>query len=86
LDGHWDGGRAIPGSPIASAKGRELSQPLTFVRNPYRCLDRCARRSGDWFTVRVAGVGASVFTNQLAAVGEPAGERTTSNLQSFAIN
>src|SRR5579872_831381 len=41
-----------------------------FVRNPYRFLDRCARRYGDWFTVRVPGVSPFVFTSEPAAIRE----------------
>ncbi len=43
---------------------------LGFVRNPYRFLDECARRYGDWFTVRVPGVAPFVFTSEPAAVRE----------------
>ncbi|MFZ0676280.1 cytochrome P450 [Candidatus Binatus sp.] len=41
-----------------------------FVRNPFRFLDECARRYGDWFTVRVPGVSPFVFTSAPDAVRE----------------
>jgi cytochrome P450 len=41
-----------------------------FFRNPYRFLDECARRYGDWFTVRVPGVASFVFTSDPAAIRE----------------
>src|ERR1700733_1381128 len=43
---------------------------LGFVRNPYRFLDECARRYGDWFTLRVPGVSPFVFTSEPAAIRE----------------
>lgn len=62
---HWDGGKSarLPSGPgIVATFG--------FVRNPYRFLDQCARRYGDWFTVRVPGVNPFVFTSAPAAIRE----------------
>jgi cytochrome P450 len=50
--------------------GPGLLATLDFVRNPFRFLDGCARRYGDWFTVRVPGVSPFVFTSDPAAVHE----------------
>ncbi|MDO8434486.1 MAG: cytochrome P450 [Candidatus Binatus sp.] len=41
-----------------------------FVRNPFRFLDNCSRRYGEWFTVRVPGVSPFIFTSDPAAVRE----------------
>ena len=43
---------------------------FNFVRNPYIFLDDCARRYGDWFTLRVPGVAPFVFTSDPNAVRE----------------
>ena len=43
---------------------------LGFVRNPFRFLDECARRYGDWFTVRVPGISPFVFTSDPTAIRE----------------
>lgn len=43
---------------------------FNFVRNPYIFLDDCARRYGDWFTLRVPGVAPFVFTRDPNAVRE----------------
>ncbi len=43
---------------------------FNFVRNPFAFLDDCARRYGDWFTLRVPGVAPFVFTSDPAAVRE----------------
>jgi cytochrome P450 family 110 len=45
-------------------------ETFNFVRNPFRFMDDCARRYGDWFTVRVPGVSPFVFTSDPAAVRE----------------
>ncbi len=50
--------------------GPRLFATFDFVRNPFRFLDTCARRYGDWFTVRVPGVSPFVFTSEPAAVRE----------------
>jgi cytochrome P450 len=50
--------------------GPGLFTTFDFVRNPFRFLDRCSRRYGDWFTVRVPGVAPFVFTSDPAAVRE----------------
>ena len=50
--------------------GPGLFTTFDFVRNPFRFLDGCARRYGDWFTVRVPGVSPFVFTSDPAAVRE----------------
>lgn len=50
--------------------GPSFFATLGFVRNPYRFLDECARRYGDWFTVRVPGVAPFVFTSDPAAIRE----------------
>jgi len=50
--------------------GPSLFATFDFVRNPFRFLDGCARRYGDWFTVRVPGVSPFVFTSDPAAVRE----------------
>jgi cytochrome P450 family 110 len=43
---------------------------FNFVRNPFRFLDDCAHRYGDWFTLRVPGVAAFVFTSDPVAIRE----------------
>jgi cytochrome P450 len=43
-------------------------QALGFVRRPFRFLDACARRFGDWFTVRVPGLPPFVFTSDPEAI------------------
>ena len=43
---------------------------FNFVRNPYIFLDECARRYGDWFTLRVPGVAPFVFTSDPSAIRE----------------
>jgi cytochrome P450 len=50
--------------------GPSLFATFDFIRNPFRFLDTCARRYGDWFTVRVPGVAPFVFTSDPAAVRE----------------
>ncbi len=50
--------------------GPNLFATFDFIRNPFRFLDECARRYGDWFTVRVPGVSPFVFTSDPAAVCE----------------
>ena len=50
--------------------GPGLFTTFDFVRNPFRFLDGCARRYGDWFTVRVPGVSPFVFTSDPGAVRE----------------
>jgi cytochrome P450 len=50
--------------------GPNLFATFDFIRNPFRFLDQCARRYGDWFTVRVPGVSPFVFTSDPAAVRE----------------
>ena len=50
--------------------GPNLFATFDFIRNPFRFLDECAHRYGDWFTVRVPGVAPFVFTSDPAAVRE----------------
>src|ERR1700721_370373 len=50
--------------------GPGLLATFDFIPNPFRFLDGCARRYGDWFTVRVPGVSPFVFTSDPAAVRE----------------
>ncbi|HLX37972.1 MAG TPA: cytochrome P450, partial [Candidatus Binataceae bacterium] len=50
--------------------GPDYVATFGFVRNPYRFLDRCAKRFGDWFTVRVPGVSPFVFTSDPNAIRE----------------
>jgi cytochrome P450 family 110 len=50
--------------------GPNLFATFDFIRNPFRFLDTCAHRYGDWFTVRVPGVAPFVFTSDPAAVRE----------------
>jgi cytochrome P450 family 110 len=50
--------------------GPGLFATFDFVRNPFRFLDGCARRYGDWFTVRVPNVSPFVFTSDPTAVRE----------------
>jgi cytochrome P450 len=50
--------------------GPSLFATFDFIRNPFRFLDTCARRYGDWFTVRVPGVSPFVFTSDPDAVRE----------------
>jgi len=50
--------------------GPSFFATLDFVRNPFKFLDACARRYGDWFTLRVPGVAPFVFTSDPAAVRE----------------
>ncbi|MGC2442717.1 cytochrome P450, partial [Candidatus Binatus sp.] len=50
--------------------GPALFATFDFIRNPFRFLDECARRYGDWFTVRVPGVAPFVFTSDPTAVRE----------------
>ena len=57
-------------SSTALPPGPSLFATFDFVRNPFRFLDECARRYGDWFTVRVPGVSPFVFTSDPAAVRE----------------
>jgi cytochrome P450 len=51
-------------------QGPGLLGTFGFVRNPYRFLDECARRYGDWFTLRVPGVTPFVFTSEPSAIRE----------------
>ena len=50
--------------------GPDYVATFGFVRNPYRFLDKCARRYGDWFTIRVPGVSPFVFTSEPSAIRE----------------
>ena len=50
--------------------GPDYLATFGFVRNPYRFLDKCALRYGDWFTVRVPGVSPFVFTSEPGAIRE----------------
>jgi cytochrome P450 len=57
-------------SSVALPPGPGIVATLGFVRNPFRFLDECGRRYGDWFTVRVPGVSPFVFTSDPAAIRE----------------
>src|SRR5271157_5101444 len=61
-------GFLMPHSPLPP--GPNLFATFDFIRNPFRFLDTCAARYGDWFTVRVPGVAPFVFTSDPAAVRE----------------
>jgi cytochrome P450 len=50
--------------------GPGIVETFNFMRNPFKFMDDCARRFGDWFTVRVPGVSPFVFTSDPAAVRE----------------
>ncbi len=50
--------------------GPGFIETFNFVRNPFKFMDDCARRYGDWFTVRVPGVSPFVFTSDPAAIRE----------------
>ena len=50
--------------------GPGIIETFNFVRNPFRFMDDCARRYGDWFTVRVPGVAPFVFTSDPIAIRE----------------
>ncbi len=56
--------------PSTLPPGPGLIATFDFIRNPFRFLDECARRYGDWFTVRVPGVSPFVFTSDPTAVRE----------------
>jgi cytochrome P450 len=51
-------------------EGPGLFGTFGLVRNPYPFLDECARRYGDWFTLRVPGVAPFVFTSEPSAIRE----------------
>ncbi len=60
-------------APRGTAKlppGPGFFATLNFVRNPFVFLDDCARRYGDWFTLRVPGVAPFVFTSDPNAIRE----------------
>ena len=48
--------------------GPGLLRAFGFVRRPFQFLDACARRYGDWFTVRVPGLPPFVFTSDPEAI------------------
>ncbi len=48
--------------------GPGLLQAFGFVRRPLQFLDTCARRFGDWFTVRAPGLPPFVFTSDPEAI------------------
>ncbi len=50
--------------------GPGFLETFNFVRKPFAFMDDCARRFGDWFTVRVPGVSPFVFTSDPTAVRE----------------
>ncbi len=50
--------------------GPGIIETFNFVRNPFKFMDDCARRFGDWFTVRIPGVAPFVFTSDPDAVRE----------------
>ena len=57
-------------APDTLPPGPNFIATFGFIRNPFRFLDECARRYGDWFTVRVPGVSPFVFTSAPDAVRE----------------
>ena len=59
-----------PSSASGLPPGPGIIETFNFVRNPFRFMDDCARRYGDWFTVRVPGVSPFVFTSDPAAIRE----------------
>jgi len=48
--------------------GPGLLGAIQFARRPFEFLDDCARRFGDWFTLRVPGVPPFVFTSDPEAI------------------
>jgi cytochrome P450 len=56
------------GSPLPPGPG--FLETFNFVRKPFAFMDDCARRFGDWFTVRVPGVSPFIFTSDPTAVRE----------------
>jgi len=50
--------------------GPGLIATFGSLRDPYRFLDDCARRYGDWFTIRVPSVVPFVFTRDPIAIRE----------------
>ena len=57
-------------TPSALPPGPNVFATFGFIRNPYRFLDECARRYGDWFTLRVPGVAPFVSTSEPSAIRE----------------
>ena len=49
-------------------RGPGMLQAFGFVRRPFQFLDTCARRFGDWFTLRFPGVPPFVFTSDPEAI------------------
>lgn len=45
-----------------------MLRAVGFVRRPFQFLDACARRYGDWFTVRAPGLPPYVFTSAPDAI------------------
>jgi cytochrome P450 family 110 len=65
----------VPNAYTSSMTGSLPPGPGTlrafrFIRAPFEFLDACARRYGEWFTVRFPGVPPFVFTSDPAATGE----------------
>ena len=63
----------VNGDGVKSAalpSGPGIVSTFGFVRDPYRFLDQCSCRYGNWFTVRVPGVTPFVFTSEPAAILE----------------
>jgi cytochrome P450 len=58
------------GLPLRLPPGPGRLRALRFVRRPFDFLDTCARRYGDWFTVRFPGLAPFVFTSDPVAVRE----------------
>src|SRR5271168_4653741 len=57
-------------SSSALPPGPGVVATFGFVRNPFRFLDECGGKYGDWFTVRVPGIAPFVFTSDPAAIRE----------------
>ena len=62
----WTNLKTMP--PLTPGPG--TIETFNFVRNPFKFMDDCARRFGDWFTVRVPGVSPFIFTSDPAAIRE----------------
>ena len=50
--------------------GPGIIEAFNFVRSPFQFLDDCARRYGEWFTLRVPGVAPFVFISDPKVIRE----------------
>ena len=62
------GGMAAPMASLPAGPG--TLRAFRFVRQPFEFLDACARRYGDWFSVRFPGIPPFVFTSDPDAIRE----------------